>query len=121
VAVSYVLDTNVLLYHLGGRLSEPLPDGPLHASVVSEIELLSYPGLTVSDELVIEAMLRKLVIVELEPLIKRGAIMIRRQHRLKLPDAVIGATARFLSAMLITNDLDFEKVSSLRTQRVSLL
>ena len=119
--MSYVLDTNVLLYHLGGRLSESLPAGPLHASVVSEIELLSYPGLAVSDELVIEAMLRKLVLVELEPLVKRGAIIIRRQYRLKLPDAVIGATALFLNATLITNDRNFEKVSGLRTQRVSLL
>ena len=37
-----LLDTNVALYLLGGRLAEPLPGGNYGVSVVTEMELL--PG-----------------------------------------------------------------------------
>jgi len=40
-----LLDTNIILYLLGGRLAEPLPKGNSFVSVITEIELLSYPDL----------------------------------------------------------------------------
>jgi predicted nucleic acid-binding protein len=40
-----LLDTNVVLYFLGGRLANPLPSGEYFVSVITEIELLSYPSL----------------------------------------------------------------------------
>lgn len=36
-----LLDTNVVLYFLGGRLTNPLPSGQYFVSVITEIELLS--------------------------------------------------------------------------------
>jgi hypothetical protein len=45
-----LLDTNAALYFLGGRLSEPLPAAQYFASVITEIELLSYPTLDASGE-----------------------------------------------------------------------
>lgn len=41
-----VLDTNIALYYLGGRLTTPLPSGLYHASIITEMELLSYPNLS---------------------------------------------------------------------------
>jgi predicted nucleic acid-binding protein len=41
-----VLDTNIALYHLGNLLVQPLPSGGYFISVITEMELLSYPGLT---------------------------------------------------------------------------
>ena len=41
-----LLDTNAALYLLDGRLAMPLEAGPYYVSVVSEMELLSYPDLT---------------------------------------------------------------------------
>jgi len=38
-----VLDTNTVLYLLGGRLAESLPEAYYFISVITEIELLSYP------------------------------------------------------------------------------
>lgn len=43
MALNRVLDTNAVLYLLGGRLAEPLPEGRYFASVMTEMELLSYP------------------------------------------------------------------------------
>jgi hypothetical protein len=45
-----VLDTNIILYFLGGRLADPLPAGAYAISVISELELLAYPGLISSEE-----------------------------------------------------------------------
>jgi hypothetical protein len=40
-----LIDTPGALYFLGGRLAEGLPDGEYAISVITEMELLSYPGL----------------------------------------------------------------------------
>lgn len=53
----YVLDTNVALYLLGGRLLNPLPSGEYYLSVISEMEMLSYPSLTKPEELKIRQLL----------------------------------------------------------------
>lgn len=45
-------------------------------------------------------------VVDLSPEIRRAAITLRRTRRLKLPDAIIAATAQILSAVLLTNDED---------------
>ena len=39
-----LLDTNVALYLLGGRLATPLPDGTYGVSVITEMELLAWPS-----------------------------------------------------------------------------
>jgi hypothetical protein len=44
--VSVVIDTNTCVYLLGGRLARPLPDDDDVVSVITQIELLSYPLLT---------------------------------------------------------------------------
>jgi hypothetical protein len=45
VVVNKVLDTNVILYLLGGKVAQPLAPVRYFVSVVSEMELLSYPSL----------------------------------------------------------------------------
>ena len=40
----FVLDTNIILYFLGGRLADSFPAGAYAISVISELELLAYPG-----------------------------------------------------------------------------
>ena len=46
----YLLDTNAIIYLIGGRLAAPLPAGHYSFSVISEIELLSFSGLSAEDE-----------------------------------------------------------------------
>lgn len=99
-----VLDTSVILYHLADRLSAPLPQATISASIISEMETRSYPELSVRDEAVIQRYLACLHLVELTPAIKEKSIFLRRQHRLKLPDAIIAATAQELGAVPLTCD-----------------
>lgn len=102
--LNIILDTNVVLYFLAGRLREPLPQANIYISVITEIELLSYPLLSVESESEINDFLADVTIVDLSKHIKQTTISLRRQYRLKLPDAIIIATAHFLNAELLTND-----------------
>ncbi|WP_446397800.1 type II toxin-antitoxin system VapC family toxin [Coleofasciculus sp. E1-EBD-02] len=116
-----VLDTNVVLYFLGGRLTNPLPSGQYFVSVITEIELLSYPSLSSDEEVQIRDFLAKLTVVELESSIKDLAITFRKQYKLRLPDAIIAATAQVLNATLFTNDVRLTNLTEINTQSVQIL
>lgn len=103
--VKIVLDTNTVLYLLAGRLAQDLPPAEYCISVITEMELLSYPALRPEDESEIRDFLSDVTIIDLNREIKTAAIALRRQYRLKLPDALIAATALHLQAELYTNDL----------------
>lgn len=119
--LSFVLDTNVVLYHLGNRLAENLPDGPLCISIITEMELLSFPGLSEKEEEEIQRLLKGINIIELSKPIKNEAIQLRKTFKLKLPDAIIIATAKNLSAPLITNDFALAKIEGIEVKTINLL
>jgi len=116
-----LLDTNVALYLLGGRLAEPLPAGTYGVSVISEMELLAWPSLTTEEEEKVRGFLDQLVICELTPSIRARAVQLRRQKQLKLPDAIVCATAIEFGVDLWTNDTSLAKVPGLtcRTAKLS--
>ncbi|MEM1280760.1 MAG: type II toxin-antitoxin system VapC family toxin [Cyanobacteria bacterium P01_H01_bin.152] len=116
----FVLDTNIVLYLLGDRLAEPLPAGAYAVSVITEMELLSYPSLTAKSKKQIRTLLTQLQIVELHAEVKEVAIRLRQQHGLKLPDAIIAATTSTLEAILLTNDMRLLKLSNLQTRFLKL-
>lgn len=99
-----VLDTNIVIYLLEGRLAELPEADELHVSVISEIELLSYNNLDSAGESAIRAFLGSTQVVDLTEKVKETAILLRRRHRLTIPDALIAATAQSLGAVLLTND-----------------
>jgi predicted nucleic acid-binding protein len=65
------------------------------------------------EEDVIDMFLREFRVVDLTRKVAREAVEIRRTHRLRLPDAIIWATARIESALLVTrNTKDFPRKDS---------
>lgn len=115
-----VLDTNIALYHLGGRLTVSMPNGLYHVSIITEMELLSYPNLSQTEEQQVRNFLAQLLIVGIDDSIKDMAIALRKQHRLKLPDAIIAATAQSLDALLLTSDLKLSNITTLKTQSLPI-
>ncbi|MEH2079643.1 MAG: type II toxin-antitoxin system VapC family toxin [Nostoc sp.] len=99
------LDTNVVLYFLGGRLVNPLPFGQYFISVITKIELLSYPSLSLEEETQIIDFLNKITIIGIDSNIKNLTIAFCKQYKLRLSDAIIAATAKYLNATLFTNDV----------------
>ena len=112
----FVLDTNIILYFLGGRLADSFPDGAYAISVISELELLAYPGLVSSEEQRIRDFLSDVPVTDLTPSVKHHAVSLRKQFGLKLPDAIVAATALALEATLLTNDQRLLALSDVSTQ-----
>ncbi|WP_425291150.1 type II toxin-antitoxin system VapC family toxin [Spirosoma linguale] len=87
----------------------------LYVSAITEIELLSFSQLDKESEIQIRFFLddENCRLVELISAIKEQTIKIRKRHRIKLPDAVIAATAIFLGIPLLTFDSGFVKIDNL--------
>lgn len=115
-----LLDTNVALYLLGGRLAEPLPTGDYGISVITEMELLAYPSLTPTEEDHVRRLISNLTTCELTPAVRLRAVALRRGERLKLPDAIIAATAIEQGVALWTNDSQLPRVNGLHCRTVGL-
>jgi predicted nucleic acid-binding protein len=120
VGLKSVLDTNAVLYLLGGRLAEPLPPSEFFVSVISEIELLSYPSLDEAGLTQIRNLLSEVGVVDITADVKQQAIHLRREHKVKVPDAIVAATAVALGAQLLTNDLRLHGLPGLSCQRLQL-
>jgi predicted nucleic acid-binding protein len=120
MGVTVVLDTNTILYYLRGRLVDPLPVDDILVSAVTEIELLSYASIPPEDEQLIHEFLQTATLVDLTPAVRAEAIQLRRDHHLKLPDAVIGGTAVAFDAVLLTNDGHLLRVPDPNCRRLGL-
>jgi predicted nucleic acid-binding protein len=117
----YTLDTNVIIYYLDEEptvvpLLEPIlgQDIAIFVSVVTELELLSHPGLTEEDMAAIQQLLTSVVIFPLESRLAQLAGALRRQYHLKTPDSVVAATALLTHTTLVTRNIrDFQGIDGL--------
>jgi predicted nucleic acid-binding protein len=109
------VDTNIMLYHLKGDLTvnAMLTDMELSFSFISEIELLSFPGLTGEVEMELKQFFAHLNNIDFNQEIKELTIDIRRRYRLKVPDAIIAASAFYTKLPLLTADKDFQKLEEI--------
>lgn len=111
-----LLDTNAFIYFFEGqsKIANLVVSTPeIYFSAISEIELLSAGHLTQSEMDSIKAFLSLCHRVELTSEIIDQTIMIRRQYRFKIPDAVIAASALHLQMPLVSADTDFKKITGL--------
>jgi predicted nucleic acid-binding protein len=105
-----VLDTNAIIKLLDDKeksrsLDKAFPDNEKVVSIITQIELLGYPDITAEVDELIRSFLDDIVIILPDIEIIETAIQIRRNKpTLKLPDAVIAASAIALNATLVTND-----------------
>lgn len=120
MGLTAILDTNIVLYLMGGRLAMPLPEAEYAVSVMTEMELLSHPMLTPAGEAAVKQFLSRVLVLELTPDVRGAAVALRRQHRLRLPDAVIAATALVHGTELLTNDAQIAAVPGLRSRSLLL-
>jgi predicted nucleic acid-binding protein len=117
----YTLDTNAIIYYLDEEptvvpLLEPIlgQEMAIFVSVVTELELLSHPGLTEEDMAAIQQLLTSVVIFPLESRLAQLAGALRRQYHLKTPDSVVAATALLTHTILVTrNSRDFHCIDGL--------
>lgn len=118
--IDYLPDANILILLFNGALAEPIPEGRLGYSVITEIELLSFSNLTESDEKLLRSYLSQLHRVMLESRVSEETIRLRRRYRLKTPDAIVVASAVVMSAVLLTNDRQLQSIEEVTTQTLRM-
>ena len=112
--LDFVADTNILLYILEGQSGiESLLHYSYAVSVISEIELLGKHEITKEETSIIQALLADCSLIELNTPIKNRAIQLRQKQKIKLPDALIAATAIELQIPLVTADKRLERIEGL--------
>lgn len=107
----YLLDTNVILgmYRHDETVLRLCKERTIRLSecaysTITRMELLGFYGITAAEERAIDDLLKWMVHLSLTPTIENTTIQIRRQHRIKLPDAIIAATAKTYDLLLLTLD-----------------
>jgi predicted nucleic acid-binding protein len=106
-----LLDTNAIIYALNDNLI--LTDAYYCISVITEIELYSYPKLSKDERQTIANLLKHFEVINLDEEIKEKTISIRKHYGIKLPDSIICASAIVNNATLISNDKQLSKVLEL--------
>lgn len=121
------IGANIIIAYLNGEqevvetLSRFLQEGKiLLLPTIVEAEVLSFSGLTKEERLVTESFLEEnFTSIPLDRHIAKIAAEIRRQTKLKFPDAAIAATALFTNTPLITRNIrDFKKVPGLSLLKI---
>lgn len=103
--VAAVFDSNIVIDHLKGL---PLVTAELaryddkSISIVTWIEVMS--GARLEDEDATRAVLSVFSVVPLDDDVAARAVHLRRVHRMKLPDAIIWASAQITGRILVTRD-----------------
>jgi len=119
--LDYLFDTNIFIYLINNRLADSLPKGYYGCSIITEIELLSFPALTYEESNIIIEHLHTITIIGLTEAIKQTTIVLRRKYRLKLPDALIVATTIESNATLLTNDIALQKIDELQSLSLRII
>ena len=118
----YLLDTNIIIYYLGGVLPEPARQftdkvlmHPANLSVISRIELFSWISLTPTALDQLKEFIVNADVIGLEDDIISNTIQIRKYNKkVKLPDAIIAATFLTHNLTLISrNKSDFKDIKGL--------
>ncbi len=123
MGIEYLWDTNVVIYYLQQQFSpsaEKLIDTIVaqsqpSMSSITEIELLCWNAPSEKDLDIVKNFIGDAWIFELESAVKIKTAEIRKMYKIKLPDAIIAATAiEFDLTLLSRNSSDFKNIEALK-------
>lgn len=113
-AGKFVIDSNAVLYYLDrNSCLQNYYDKEFIVSVISEIELLGYSDITADEEVAVNNFLKDCEILNITDEIKQTTISLRKKYRIKLPDAIIAATAICCSVPLLSADVVFNRIDEI--------
>ena len=120
--IKYLLDTNFII---GILKSNPVVLADMSArqvlvgecaySAITRMELLGFPGITREEELLIRQKLAKITYLPLTSATEDLAISLRQTRTVKLPDAIIAATALCFGLELLTLDKRLATIAQAET------
>lgn len=117
---NYLIDTNSVIDYLGLKIpnsgmdfiSSIIDDVP-KVSIITKIEVLGFNAPEKHYQLLTDFM-NDSIVLELSNNIVDACIEIRKKHKIKLPDAIIAATALVYGLTIISrNVLDFKSIKGI--------
>lgn len=121
MVMKYLYDTNTFIYHFADETliaewfrEDFLNKNQIIISTIVKMELLCYPRLSVEEEKSIREFLKQFDTIFINTTIEELTVEIRKEHKIKLPDAIIAATSLAEKAILVTRNIDdFTAIPSL--------
>jgi len=123
MGIKYLWDTNTVIYFLQQQfppnvekwIDNLLGQSQPVISAITEIELLCWKTAAQQDIDLLNNFISDAEIIELEKLIKLKTVDIRKTHKLKLPDAIIAASAMVYDLTFLTRNVnDFKKIENIK-------
>ena len=110
-----IADTNIFIYLLKKdlQLGQLLDKNKIYISYNTELELLSFPKITVNELDVIKELTGNCNIIHYSEDLKDDIIFLRRKYSLRIPDAIIAATSFAYFIPLITADKSFRRIKEI--------
>ncbi|GHV81185.1 motility twitching protein PilT [Spirochaetia bacterium] len=116
----FLLDSDVTIGYLAERIPAPgmmvvaaIIDDTPHLSVISQMEVLRFND-TPENEKILVDFIDSSIIHSLSEVVVQQTIALAKKSKIKLPDAIIAATALIEGFTLVTRNVDdFKKVEGL--------
>jgi len=107
--IRFMLDTNVIIDTLNDDLDllaflETFPNCEIYINPVVAIEVLAKADMSKDEETAARALLDSFKWIEIDKTVCEIAVQIRKTKKLRLPDALIAASAITLNAIVLSND-----------------
>ena len=113
----YLIDSNILIKFQGNLLTEKaqllvanILDEDFNISIITDLEVLGHKSITAAEE----EFMSLATVLDIDATIRTTTIQLRKLHKIKLPDAIIAATALANNLNLVTqNEKDFKNIDGL--------
>jgi len=117
--MKYLIDTNILIYYFNGSLSVTAKEGitsilkdEFNISIISKMEFLGFSRFDSREKREAARFISFANVLPLSELIVEQTIQLKQSVKIRLPDAIIGATALCNHLKLVTHNVkDFTGVA----------
>ena len=123
MGMNYLFDSNTVIYFLGKivlsdnalkRIDAICSQGQ-HLSIITKLELLGYRFESAKNEESTKKFVKSSHIYQISPEIENETIKLRKTTKIKLPDAIIAATAIVHDFTLVSGNFkDFKAITHLK-------
>jgi toxin FitB len=118
---SYLLDSDILIYHINGQLTPAAERflvaifrAPVYMSVITRMEVLGWQGHIDESWQITHDFLTALNEIGLDEDVVQATVQLRRTVGVRLPDAIIAASALTRNLTLLTRNVeDFVRIPDL--------
>ena len=112
--IDFLADTNFLIFtSQKNPIVESFLDFNIAISFISEMELLGVFSISKIQKSSMQNIINECFVIEMSLNIKQKSILLKQKYKLKLPDAIIAATAIEYNVPFISADADFKNIKEL--------